>query len=191
MYPTNDSDMRMTRGMEILQSETITENEDGSFSVPSQTQSSITYEVILIDTIWVCSCPDFENREIEACKHIHCVKFWIAANTFLQNKPKPKVISNDAITCKKCGSIRVIHYGKSAADKQTFFCKDCNYRFIQDTLLKKVRFTPELITLTLDLYFSNFFKLAFHLTYYRFAMLHFLLFSFLLFYFYWSNCMNG
>ncbi|MFZ0222483.1 MAG: hypothetical protein WAM42_12435 [Candidatus Nitrosopolaris sp.] len=35
------------------------------------------------------------------------------------------------------------------------FCKECNYRFIEDTLLKRVRFTPELITLTLDLYFSG------------------------------------
>lgn len=153
----NYSEMRMKRGMEIFQSngKSISENEDGSFSVPSQTQASIVYEVRLFDTIWVCSCPDFENREIEACKHIHCVKFWIAANTYLQNKPKPKVLSEDTITCKRCSSIRVIHYGKSAAGKQTLFCKDCNYRFIENTLLKKVRFTPELITLTLDLYFSG------------------------------------
>lgn len=128
---------------------------DGSFSVPSHTQTTIVYEVRLFDTIWVCSCPDFESREIEACKHIHCVKFWIAANTYLQDKPKPKVLAEDTITCKRCASIRVIHYGKSAAGKQTLFCKDCNYRFIEDTLLKKVRFTPELITLTLDLYFSG------------------------------------
>jgi len=142
----------MKRGMEIFQSngKSITENEDGSFSVPSQTQSSIAS-----DTIWVCTCPDFENREIEACKHIHCVKFWIAANTYLQDKPKPKVLAEDTITCKRCGSIRVIHYGKSAAGKQTLFCKDCKYRYIENTMLKKVRFTPELITLTLDLYFSG------------------------------------
>jgi transposase-like protein len=147
----------MKRGMEILQNngKSITENEDGSFSVPSQTQTSLVYEVRLFDTIWVCTCPDFESREIEACKHIHCVKFWIAANTFLQDKPKPKVLAEDTITCKRCASIRVIHYGKSAAGKQTLFCKDCNYRFIEDTLLRKVRFAPELITLTLDLYFSG------------------------------------
>ncbi|MGC1930987.1 MAG: DDE-type integrase/transposase/recombinase, partial [Candidatus Nitrosopolaris sp.] len=155
--PDNNSDMRMKRGMEILQSsgKSITENEDGIFSVPSQTQTSIVYEVRLFDTIWVCTCPDFETREIEACTHIHCVKFWIATNTYLQDKPKPKVLAEDTITCKRCASIRVIHYGKSAAGKQTLFCKDCNYRFIEDSLLKRVRFTHELITLTLDLYFSG------------------------------------
>jgi hypothetical protein len=43
-----------------------------------------------IDTIWVCSCSDFENREIESCKHIHATKFWIATNVYLQqDKPKP------------------------------------------------------------------------------------------------------
>jgi transposase-like protein len=153
----NYSEMRMKRGMEMFQTngKSIAENADGSFSIPSQTQSAMVYEVRLLQTVWVCSCPDFENREIEACKHIHCVKFWIAANTYLQDKPKPKVLSEDTITCKRCASIRVIHYGKSAAGKQTLFCKDCNYRFIEDTLLKKVRFTPELISLTLDLYFSG------------------------------------
>jgi putative transposase len=155
--PNNNSDVRVKRGMEILQSngKSITENEDGSFSVPSQTQTSIVYEVRLFDTIWVCTCHDFETREILACKHIHCVKFWIAANTYLQDKPKPKVFAKDARTCRRCASIRVIHYGRSAAGTQTFLCKDCNYRFIEDTMLKKVRFTPELITLTLDLYFSG------------------------------------
>ena len=108
-------------------------------------RTSIVYEVRLFDTIWVCTSPDFETREIEACKHIHCVKFWIAANTYLQDKPKPKVLVENTITCKRCAS----------AGKQTLFCKDCNYRFIEDTLLQRVRFTPEAITLTLDLYFSG------------------------------------
>lgn len=160
MYNTQDkqdSDTRMKRGMAIFQSQdkTIRENEDGSFAIPSQTSANTVYEVRLLESIWVCTCPDFEFREVEACKHIHAVKFWIATNTYLQEKPKPKVLADDAITCRRCGSIRVIHYGKSAAGKQTFYCKDCKYRFIENTLLKKVKFTPELISLTLDLYFSG------------------------------------
>jgi putative transposase len=146
----------MKRGMEVCEASRITEQADGSFSVPSQTHHYVIYEVRLFQTVWVCTCPDFEYRKIECCKHIYAVKFWIATNTYLQNNnPKPKVLADDAITCRRCSSIRVIHYGKSAAGKQTFFCKDCNYRFIQNTLLKKVRFSPELITLTLDLYFSG------------------------------------
>jgi hypothetical protein len=144
----------MKRGMAILESSRITEQEIGSFAVPSQTSASLVYEVRLIETIWVCSCPDFEYREIECCKHIFAVKFWIATNTYLQAKPKPKVLADDSIPCDKCGSVRVIKFGFDCG-KQTYYCKDCQHKFRQPSLLKKAKFSPELITLTLDLYFSG------------------------------------
>jgi putative transposase len=151
---SNNSEVRMKRGLELLEKGTkISENEDGSFVVPSLTNPSI-YEVRLIESIWVCSCPDFENREVEACKHVYAVRFWIATNTYLQEKPKPKIFAPDAIPCDKCGSIRVIKFGFDSG-KQTYFCKDCQHKFREPSLLKKVKFSPELITLTLDLYFSG------------------------------------
>src|SRR5690349_3192366 len=107
--PNNYSEARMKRGLELLEKGTkISEQKDGSFSVPSLTSSSV-YEVRLIDKVWVCSCPDFENREVESCKHIYAVRFWITTNTYLQNKPKPKVLDN--ISCDKCGSVNVIKFG--------------------------------------------------------------------------------
>jgi transposase-like protein len=48
----------------------------------------------------------------------------------------------------------VIHYGKQGV-KQVYYCKDCKRKFNEPSLLKKAQFTPELITLTLDLYFSG------------------------------------
>jgi len=157
MLPTaqikNDSDARMTRGMDILENKKISENEDGSFSVPSQTGTSI-YAVKLLGQTWACTCPDFEFRQIEACKHIFAVKMFIAATVYLKEEPKPKVFAEDAMPCARCGSIKVIHYGKRGA-KQVYFCKDCKRKFGEQSLLKKVQFTPELITLTLDLYFSG------------------------------------
>ena len=45
-------------------------------------------------------------------------------------------------------------YGTSA-NKQVFKCKDCYHKFREPTLLKKAKFSPELVTLTLDLYFSG------------------------------------
>jgi hypothetical protein len=56
-----DSEVRMKRGLAILEGRNIRENEDGSFAVPSQT-SSKTYEVRLIGESWVYTCPDFEYR---------------------------------------------------------------------------------------------------------------------------------
>lgn len=148
-----DSEARMTRGLQILEGKQIVENEDGSFAVPSQTSKSI-YEVRLLGQAWACTCPDFEFRQIEACKHIFAVKMFIAARVYLQEEPKPKVFADDAMPCVHCGSIRVIHYGKRGT-KQVYFCKDCKRKFGEQSLLKKVQFTPELITLTLDLYFSG------------------------------------
>lgn len=93
----NESEARMTRGLELLENngKSILENADGSFAVPSQT-SDKTYEVRLLDDRFVCTGPDFEYRQIDACKHIHAVKLWIAVRTQLQNEPKPKVFAPDA-----------------------------------------------------------------------------------------------
>ncbi len=154
--PNNDWDARMTRGLELSKKATIREKEDGSFAVPSQTSKDVIYEVRLIQSNYVCTCPDFENRadQIEFCKHIHAVKFWLAANTYLKDQPRPKVFSQDSIQCDKCGSIRVVKYGH-ADGKQIFKCRDCKHKFREASLLRKSKYNAELVTLTLDLYFSG------------------------------------
>jgi transposase-like protein len=143
----------MTRGLQIFEGKQIVENEDGSFAVPSQTSKNI-YEVRLLGQTWACTCPDFEFRHIESCKHIFAVRLFIAANIYLKEQPKPKVLADDTVLCKHCGSVRLIKYGIDCG-KQTYSCKDCKARFVQDSLLKKAKFNPELVCLTLDLYFSG------------------------------------
>jgi transposase-like protein len=139
----------------IAKSSAIVENEDGSFSVPSQTKKEVSYTVRVIGDAWTCDCPDFLNRadQIDACKHTFAVKFWIASKVELESKPRPKVFSEDAVQCPKCGSIRVVRFGKYNG-KQLWKCKDCKTKF-REGLLKKVKYSPETITLTLDLYFSG------------------------------------
>lgn len=150
------SDARMTRGMAIAERNVISENSDGSFTIPSQTREGVSYEVRLIGNSLVCNCPDFENRadEIEACKHAFAVKFWIASNVYLQEKPKPKIFSEDSIQCDKCGSIRIVKFGH-ADGKQVFKCRDCKHKFREASLLRKSKYNADLVTLTLDLYFSG------------------------------------
>lgn len=145
-----ESDGRITRGMAIFNSQTIKENGIGVFTVPSQTNADISYEVKMIDSKWSCNCPDFTTRVIDACKHIYAVKFWIATNAYFQPKPKPIV----SIPCDKCGSNKIIKFGFDCG-KQTFYCKECNHKFREPSLLTKAKFAPELISLTLDLYFSG------------------------------------
>lgn len=142
--------------MEIAKSSVIVENADGSFSVPSQTVGEIAYRVVPLNGSYLCNCPDYIQRheQVGFCKHIHAVKFWIAARVELRSEPKPKVFADDAVQCPKCGSIRVIHFGQSRG-RQAFRCNDCQHRFRESALLKGSRYTPEMVSLTLDLYFSG------------------------------------
>jgi transposase-like protein len=145
----------MMRGAAIAEKTTITEQADGSFAVPSQTREGVSYQVKILGQTWVCSCPDFQYRAdaIQACKHIVATRLMIAAKVELQEQPKPKVFAEDSIQCVKCGSIRVIKFG-TRKGTQTYRCNDCAIRFTP-SLIKKARYSPETISLTLDLYFSG------------------------------------
>ena len=116
----------------------------------------IAYQVKAVEGEYRCNCPDFAQRhaEVGACKHIHAVKFWVAARVELRQEPKPKVFADDATQCPKCGSIRVIHFG-STYGKRSFKCKDCEHRFRESALVRGSRYSPEMVSLTLDLFFSG------------------------------------
>ena len=106
-----NQNFRMERGLAISKSEGIFEALDGSFVVPSQSKQGVKYEVKAIGEEWVCSCPDFEKRadSIQACKHIHAVKFWVAARVELQSRSQsPRSSQTTRLQCGKCGSIRVV-----------------------------------------------------------------------------------
>jgi hypothetical protein len=77
----------MKRGLALLQSndKSILENEDLAPLLPPLRRGSKTYEITLLDNRFVCTCPDFEYRKIDACKHIHAVSLWIAVRMQLQN----------------------------------------------------------------------------------------------------------
>src|ERR1700730_5897160 len=113
MSQSNTVDARRMKALTICEENGITENADGSFSVPSQSKQGTTYEVRLLGKTWVCNCPDFETRadQIDACKHGLAVSLWIAARVEIKQAPKPKVFADDATQCDKCGSIKVIKFG--------------------------------------------------------------------------------
>ena len=151
-----NNDTRKMKGMDIAEKKTILENTDGSFSVPSQTVEEIAYLVRVINGKYICNCLDFKERheQVGICKHIHAVKFWIASQVELRQQAKPKIFADDAIQCVKCGSIRVIKYGTHNG-KQAYLCKDCLHRFRESNILKRARYSPEMVSLTLDLYFDG------------------------------------
>ena len=152
----------MTRGMAICENSEIVENVDGTFSVPSQTSQG-TYKVGAIQDEWICTCPDFAFRHV-VCKHVYAVQFKIALNQYVQPQ-EPQTVAPDAIACKFCQSIKVMRYGWKSG-KQVFKCKECNRKFVEDSPFKRLKYDPELITITLDLYFKGISlrKISDHLT---------------------------
>jgi transposase-like protein len=145
---TNIIDFRKNNGEIILQQGNIIANGDNSYIVKSQTFVGKQYTIELLENVWVCSCPDFEYRKIESCKHIHAVKL------FIEPQQNPQVFANDAVKCDQCGSIKVMRYG-NYNNKQVYKCKDYQHKFKEQSLLKKIKFDPEIITFALDLYFSG------------------------------------
>ena len=155
----NPTEARMTRALTILESKRITKNEkDGVFTVPSQSFSKVSYEVQNLGTdLWACTCPDFEQLPIgvSACKHVIACRILETTKQELKpQEPKPQVVAPDTIKCDKCQSINIMRYGFDG-NRQIFKCKDCGHKFRESTLLKQVRFSPEFVTFTLDLYFSG------------------------------------
>ena len=144
---TNIIDFRKNNGIILLEQGNIIQNKENSYIVVSQTFADRKYTVESLENVWVYSCPDFEYRKIEYCKHIYAVKLFIEAQ-------KPQVFAEDAVKCDNCGSIKVMRYGLYK-DKQVFKCKDCQHKFREPSVLAKLKFTPELVTLCLDLYFSG------------------------------------
>ncbi|MER5174611.1 MAG: SWIM zinc finger family protein [Candidatus Nitrosocosmicus sp.] len=147
-------DFRKNNGSIILRQGNIIQSENGGYTVISQTFAGKQYAVELLENVWVCSCPDFEYRTIDYCKHIYAVQLFIDAHKRKEEQPKTQVFAEDAIKCDNCGSIRIIKYGYDCG-KQTYFCKECQHKFREPSILTKIKFTPELVTLCLDLYFSG------------------------------------
>jgi len=57
-------------------------------------------------------------------------------------------------SCKFCNSPNIMMYGKKN-DKQNYFCKDCNRKFVDNIDFENMKFNPKIIALTLDLYFKG------------------------------------
>jgi putative transposase len=62
------------------------------------------------------------------------------------------------LVCKFCGSENIVKSGYRTTQKgkvQRFFCKDCKRKFVVDEGFEKMKSTPQIITIALDLYFKG------------------------------------
>lgn len=152
---------RKARGMTLLEEGfEPKEINTQTWIVPSQTGNG-TYTVhysIMGHRYWTCSCPDFELRGIP-CKHINAVKIWKNLKKrfeqlHLNIKQKISIKDTDIQGCKFCHSTNITKYGIKN-NKQVYFCKGCQRRFVNNIDFENMKYNPKIIALTLDLYFKG------------------------------------
>ena len=147
--------LRKERGKEIANHEgqikRISENE---YQVQSQSKKFTVYSIRKMDTGWICSCPDFHDRG-NKCKHIWAVEISYNLHEEIVNK----VISPlEMRNCPNCGSSNIMKHGirhNKYGDLQRFSCKACGYRFTVNIGFEKMHATPQAITSTMQLYFTQ------------------------------------
>jgi len=147
---------RAIRAYEILANgSTITQLDRDIFLVPAQSRRGDKYRVERIsEQEWNCECPDHQFRLVQ-CKHIYAVQLWLNLRANLQTKTVT-IKTPEVYECKFCGSREITRYGKKTKQlKQRYYCKACGKAFVPDTVTRKMWFDPQVVTMTLDLYYKG------------------------------------
>ena len=145
----------MMRGYALLtNSKEITQLDRDTYLVPSQSKKGDKYRVEKVDGEWRCECPDHQFRLVQ-CKHIYAVQLWV--NLKRELKPKTVTIRTPEVyECKYCGSGEITRYGRKTKQlKQRYYCKACRRTFIPDSVTRRMWFDPQVVTMTLDLYYKG------------------------------------
>jgi transposase-like protein/DNA-directed RNA polymerase subunit M/transcription elongation factor TFIIS len=161
------TDPRELRGLAILsQPGTVIQNSKNEWDVRSQSIDAY-YQVVRKFVshakenryTWTCSCPDFQKRNMP-CKHIHAVQLSLKIAGDVQEQSAPAAIDEvePKITCPSCKSENVRKWGNRKTQygtTQRYACKDCDHTFVVDKGFCQMKFSPKIITETLDLYFKG------------------------------------
>ena len=147
--------LREIEGKEIANHEgQVKRISDNEYQVLSQSKKFTVYSIRKMDTGWICSCPDFHDRG-NKCRYIYAVE--ISHN--LHEEIVSNVISPlETKNCPNCGSGNIMKHGirhNKYGDLQRFSCKACGYRFTVNIGFEKMHATPQAITSTMQLYFTQ------------------------------------
>jgi len=150
---------RELRGLAILaRGNQIKRIDASAYRVASQSGNG-SYSVVRKGIEWVCECPDFIYRHT-VCKHIHAVQFSLNLRQRVasENLGFENVYSEEVSACKYCGSTNIMKRGfrkKKGSRVQRFSCKDCRKRFVVEEAFERMKSTPKIITVALDLFFKG------------------------------------
>jgi transposase-like protein len=132
--------------------------DDSTFRVWSQSGQG-SYIVVRKGLNWVCECADFEFNHV-VCKHIYAVeKYWQGLRRAIPHGVERfEELCEPELVCKYCGSQNLIKRGirkNKFGNVQRFSCKDCGKRFVINVGFEKMKATPQVVTVALDLYFKG------------------------------------
>jgi transposase-like protein len=149
---------RKLRGVQLLAHNKVEMINDSTFRVSSQSGQG-SYVVVRKGLNWVCECADFEFNRV-VCKHIYAVEqYWQGLRrTIPHDAERLEELCEPEQVCKYCGSSNLIKRGirkNKSANAQRFSCKDCGKRFVVNVGFEKMKATPQVVTIALDLYFKG------------------------------------
>jgi transposase-like protein len=160
---------RELRGLAILsQPDTVIQTDKNQWDVRSQSKDAY-YQVTRMfqdrkaqmrnQATWTCSCPDYQTRQLP-CKHVHAVQFSLKLAGEIEQESAAQHIEEieQKITCPFCKSANVVKWGNRKTQfgtVQRFACRDCNRKFVVDKGFCRMKNSPKVITLTLDLFFKG------------------------------------
>jgi transposase-like protein len=151
---------RRMRGEAIAQLAGQIQKSQGIYRVHSQ-HGDWFYTVTPTESGWFCSCPDFVQRGVPACKHIFAVQFSLKIReTVKTEREKNELVIEqfNASACLSCGSASLKKFGlrhNVSGDIQRFRCLACSKTFSVNIGFEKMKHNPKAITSAMQLYFNG------------------------------------
>ncbi len=152
---------RQLRGLAILSSgkEAIKRIDKKHYQVRSQ-HGDFYYDIEKkYGKGWICSCPNWKEYE-QDCKHIYAVAFSMQLRLEVERDIDTDNILtfSEVIVCPECNSDMVVKNGRRKCQKgynQRYKCKVCGITFVADIELSRLKATPEVVSVCMDLYFKG------------------------------------
>jgi putative transposase len=148
--------LRLQRGQEIASKHNqVKRLDDKTYKVKSQSGNNEEYDVIETELGWLCSCADHVFRGV-ICKHIHAIEISLALRQKVASELVIQPVTVNA--CPQCQSEHIVKHGirhNKYGDIQRYTCNNCYKRFTINLGFEKMHATPQVITSTLQLYFTG------------------------------------
>ena len=135
---TNTNNLEQ-KGIEIANMNLIKKIDDHSYKVKSQT-SNQEYDVISLESGWVCSCPDSMYQNVK-CKHVYGLEVSLSIKKEVWARKTVIIEPISTSNCIYCKSDNIVKDGlrhNKYGDIQKFNCKECNKYFTINIGFEKI-----------------------------------------------------